>query len=56
VAVLVIVIAGGWYVSQRHAKDLAFYAPRHNVQSMPVTTWLADGWMRSNKCSMNDSQ
>ena len=44
VTILVIVIAGGWHVSQRHEKDLAFYAPRHNVQSMTLATWLADGW------------
>ena len=36
VTVLVIVIAGGWHVAQRHEKDLAFYAPRHEVQSMPL--------------------
>jgi len=44
VTVLVIVIAGSWHVSRRHEKDLAFYAPRYNVQSMPLATWLADGW------------
>ena len=44
VTVLVIVIAGGWHVSRRYEKDLAFYAPRYNVQSMPLATWLADGW------------
>ena len=46
VTVLVIVIAGGWHVAQRHEKDLAFYAPRHNVQSMPLATWLSDGWSK----------
>lgn len=44
VAMLVIVIAGGWHVSQRHEKDLAFYTPQKNIQSMPLATWLADGW------------
>ena len=44
VAVLVVLIAGGWHVTQRHAKDLTFYAPQHNVQAMPLATWLADGW------------
>ena len=44
VAVLVIVIAGGWHVTQRHENDLAFYAPRHEMQSMPPATWQADGW------------
>jgi hypothetical protein len=31
-------------VTQRHEKDLAFYTPRQNVQSMPLAKWLADGW------------
>ena len=44
VVILVIVIAGGWHVTQRHKNDLAFYAPRHKVQSMPLATWQADGW------------
>jgi undecaprenyl-diphosphatase len=44
VAVLVIVIAGGWHVTQHHENDLAFYAPRHEMQSMPPATWQADGW------------
>jgi undecaprenyl-diphosphatase len=42
--VLVIVVAGAWHVSRHHEKDLAFYAPRHNLQAMPLVTWLADGW------------
>jgi undecaprenyl-diphosphatase len=41
VTIIVIVIAGGWHVSQRHAKDLAFYAPRYNLQAMTLATWLA---------------
>lgn len=44
VAVLVIVTAGGWHVAQHHKKDLAFYAPRHDVQTMPLKKWLSDGW------------
>jgi len=44
VAVLVILIAGGWHVAQRHEKDLAFYAPRHDVRSMSQEKWLTDGW------------
>ncbi len=42
--VLVIVIAGGWHVIQRHEKDLAFYAPRHNVQIIALASWQDDGW------------
>ena len=44
VVMLVIVLAGGWHVTHQHGRDLAFYAIRHNVQSMPLTTWLADDW------------
>ncbi|GBE14383.1 MAG TPA: phosphatase PAP2 family protein [Proteobacteria bacterium] len=44
VTVLVIVIAGGWHVTQRHERDLVFYAPRYNVQSLSLAKWLGDGW------------
>ena len=44
VIVLVIVVAGGWHVSRHHEKDLAFYSPRYDLQTMPLATWLADGW------------
>ena len=44
VTILVIVVAGGWQVSRHHEKDLAFYAPRYVLQTMPLATWLADGW------------
>jgi undecaprenyl-diphosphatase len=44
VTVLVIVTAGGVHVAQRHEKDLTFYASRHDVQSMPLQKWMADGW------------
>jgi len=43
-AVLVIVIAGGWHVTQRHEKDLTLYAPQQNVQSMSLSSWQTDGW------------
>ena len=42
--ILVIVVAGGWHVSRDHEKDLAFYSPRYDLQTMPLATWLADGW------------
>ena len=44
VSVIVIMIGGGWHVTLNHEKDLAFYAPRHEVQSMPAATWLTGGW------------
>lgn len=40
----VIAIAGGWHAAQRHAKDMAFYAPQQDIQTMPLATWLAGGW------------
>lgn len=44
VTILVVVIAGGWHMSQRNEKDLTFYAPQQKEQSMPLATWLAGGW------------
>ncbi|MDP4979669.1 MAG: phosphatase PAP2 family protein [Desulfobacterales bacterium] len=44
VTVLVIVVASCWHVSRHHEKDLAFYSPRYDLQTMPLATWLADGW------------
>lgn len=40
----VVVIAGGWHVTQQHKKDLSFYAPRHTMQTMALASWLTDGW------------
>ena len=44
IVLLVLAIAGGWHVSQRHKQDLTFYAPQKSIQSMPSSAWLADGW------------
>ena len=44
VTILVIVVAGGWHVSRHHEKDLAIYSPQYDLQTMPLATWLADGW------------
>lgn len=46
VAMLVLLVAGGWHVSQRHEKDLALYAPQNNIQSVPFVTWFAEGWRK----------
>jgi undecaprenyl-diphosphatase len=40
----VVVIVGGWHVTQQHKKDLLFYAPRHTMQTMALASWLTDGW------------
>jgi len=42
--ILVIVIAGGWHLAQKHEKDLAFYAPRHPMQIITLTSWQANAW------------
>jgi undecaprenyl-diphosphatase len=44
VAVLVILTSGGWHVSRNYEKDLVFYAPQNDVQSIPEEKWLDDGW------------
>jgi undecaprenyl-diphosphatase len=44
VVIVVVVIAGGWHISQRHESDLAFYSPRPKVRTMPLATWQANGW------------
>ena len=46
VALLVVVIAGGWHVARQHETDLAFYAPQQEVQPMTLRTWLDGGWRR----------
>lgn len=42
--VVVITIAGSWHVSQRHEKDMAFYAPRHEEKTMTLSLWQTGGW------------
>ncbi|MFH1981733.1 MAG: VTT domain-containing protein [Pseudomonadota bacterium] len=43
-AALVILIAGGWHVFQRHDRDLAFYAPQHKIRTMSLAAWQDGGW------------
>jgi membrane protein DedA with SNARE-associated domain/membrane-associated phospholipid phosphatase len=43
-AVLVIVMAGGWHVMERHEKDLVFYAPHHNEKIITLSSWQTDAW------------
>jgi undecaprenyl-diphosphatase len=42
--IAVVVIAGGWHVTQQHNRDLSFYAPRHTIQTIALASWLTDGW------------
>jgi undecaprenyl-diphosphatase len=43
-AVLVLALAGGFHVGQRHEKDLAFYAPVTSEKIMRFSDWRDDGW------------
>jgi membrane protein DedA with SNARE-associated domain/membrane-associated phospholipid phosphatase len=45
-ALLVIAIVGGGHAVRNHDKDLSFYAPQRELQSMRLGAWLADGWRR----------
>ena len=42
--VLVLVLAGGWHVAHKHEKDMAFYAPRHPMRIIALTSWQANAW------------
>lgn len=42
--IAIVVIAGGWHVTQQHKKDLSFYAPRHNEKTIALFSWQTDGW------------
>jgi undecaprenyl-diphosphatase len=42
--VLVLAAAGGWHVSQRHEKDLVFYAPRRSVKTVSTESWRTGAW------------
>ncbi len=42
--VLVVVAAGGWHIAGHHEKDLAFYAPRHQIKTMKSAAWSDRGW------------
>jgi len=43
-AVLVMALAGGFHIGQRHEKDLAFYAPVTSEKIMGFSEWRDDGW------------
>lgn len=44
VVLLIVISAGGWHVRERHAMDLAFYAPRHKLEVMNYSAWQNTGW------------
>jgi membrane protein DedA with SNARE-associated domain/membrane-associated phospholipid phosphatase len=44
VALLVIVMVGGWHVIRQNDKDIAFYAPQREIQTMSLTAWRDGGW------------
>ena len=42
--ILVIVICGGWHVTQRQKADLASYTPQHKADVISFVKWQTDGW------------
>jgi hypothetical protein len=46
VALLVFLIAGGWHAVRQRDKDIAFYAPQREIQSMTLSAWRDGGWVR----------
>ena len=43
-ALIALVLAGGWHVSNRYSEDLLRYAPRLAFQHMGSTNWWQEGW------------
>lgn len=46
VALIALVLAGGWHVSDRFSADLQRYAPRLEFQHMDSTMWWQEGWVK----------
>lgn len=44
VALLALVVAGGWHVADRYSADLQRYAPRLKVQHLEAALWWQDDW------------
>jgi undecaprenyl-diphosphatase len=44
VALVALVVAGGWHVSDRYAGDLQRYAPRLEYQHLDATMWWQEEW------------
>jgi len=40
----VLVLAGGWHVTQQYKEDFSFYVPHHKAQTMAFAAWMAEGW------------
>ncbi len=40
----VLVLAGGWHVTQQYEKDVSLYAPHHKIQTMALAAWMSEGW------------
>ena len=46
VALIALVLAGGWHISDRYSEDLLRYAPRLSFQHMDSTMWWQEDWVR----------
>lgn len=44
VVIVIVIVAGGWHVAEKHTKDLLFYAPCYKVQIITRSSWLTNGW------------
>jgi len=46
VALLALVLAGGWHVASQYSADLQRYAPRLTVQHLDAASWWQEDWRR----------
>jgi len=46
VALLALVLAGGWHVASQYSADLQRYAPRLTVQHLDAASWWQEDWQR----------
>ncbi len=44
VALLVLLLAGGWQISRRHEADMARYAPRKEERVLALSDWAEEEW------------
>ena len=40
----ILLIAGGWHVTQQYKEDLSLYAPHHKIQTIAFAAWMTEGW------------
>ncbi len=40
----ILLLAGGWHVTQQYEEDVSLYAPHHKMQTMAFAAWMTEGW------------